>query len=566
MVFSFRFKRPVLLLMRASKKILISKYSSYILTKFPYFALTLYSLMTKFSKKLVSKCIYIEILKCSETDLLCQFMQAGGWTLVHLWLTDAIASQNWPLVHEILELLLLCPVDVERLKSNTAPKLVKQLTKDEHPAEVKLLAETLVQQWLRIVRGEALPSGNTSTSENEDASQDVPGTKLTTESVKTDEVAPVQEKIVLKLSVKDGKNVIIRKNEEVAVSEKSSTEAVDSDDTESVAVSESKSDESMDKQLEKKLEKDKKKSSSTNKSSSNKTNHSSSHKSSSSSSSSKHKSSSGSKDKDKDKERDRHKSSSHKSSSSSKSSSLKKSSRGSERENKKDKEPEMSEADKVAKTLAELEPEKLTKLGKIPKKSRDSDGAKGSSDEKKTTKPVPAPALPKVKPTFSIEERDPEKRAKTVKTLNSKFRSHGLEEEAPPPPSRKILKKPSTLTSLPAPVLTTGIKRVSPPRTSIGKDPALSPPVVKKPKLDGEGTGRPNGLKIPKPKSRKCPINDISNENFPISRYRQRLEKVRRSILIGTHLCCWHKRKAPHWFILHLIKFFTSFRIYSLIF
>lgn len=88
--------------------------------------------MTKFSKKLVSKCIYIEILKCSETDLLCQFMAAGGWTLTHLWLTDAITSQNWPLVREILELLLLCPVDVERLRSNSAPKLVKQLTKEDH--------------------------------------------------------------------------------------------------------------------------------------------------------------------------------------------------------------------------------------------------------------------------------------------------------------------------------------------------------------------------------------------------------------------------------------------------
>lgn len=30
----------------------------------------LYSLMTKFSKKLVSKCIYIQILKTTKTDLL----------------------------------------------------------------------------------------------------------------------------------------------------------------------------------------------------------------------------------------------------------------------------------------------------------------------------------------------------------------------------------------------------------------------------------------------------------------------------------------------------------------
>lgn len=33
------------------------------------------SLMQKFSKKLVSKCIYIQILKCSETELLGEFME-----------------------------------------------------------------------------------------------------------------------------------------------------------------------------------------------------------------------------------------------------------------------------------------------------------------------------------------------------------------------------------------------------------------------------------------------------------------------------------------------------------
>ncbi|XP_063698563.1 serine/threonine-protein phosphatase 1 regulatory subunit 10 isoform X2 [Culicoides brevitarsis] len=459
------------------------------------------NLMTKFSKKLVSKCIYIEILKCSDTDLLCQFMQAGGWTLVHLWLTDAMGTANWPLVHEILELLLLCPVDVERLKSNTAPKLVKQLTKDEHPAEVKVLAERLVQQWLRIVRGENAPSGNTSASdvasEIEDGSQDA--TEINQNGKEETTVAPVQEKIVLKLSVKDGKNVIIKKNDEPkdetdssAGAEVTAVESTESSETNVTESEEKVSDETKtDETLEKKDEKkDKKKSSS--KSSSSKSHHSSSssHKSSSSSSSSKHKSSSSSSS---SRDKDRHKSSSSHHKSSSKSSSSKSSSSRSEK--KKDKEPEMSEADKVAKTLAELEPEKLTKLGKIPKKSSSS----SSTDKPKPVSAAAAPAAPKVKPTFSIEERDPEKRSKTVKTLNSKFRSHGLEEEAPPPPSRKVLKKPSTPTTptlLPPPVLTSGIKRVSPPKTTISKtattDPALSPPAEKKPKIEET---RINGLK-----------------------------------------------------------------------
>lgn len=86
--------------------------------------------MTKFSKKLVSKCIYIQILKKTGTELLGSFMSAGGWTLVHMWLSDGIAAKNWPLIKELLELLLLCPVDVERLKTNNFPKLVKELSKD----------------------------------------------------------------------------------------------------------------------------------------------------------------------------------------------------------------------------------------------------------------------------------------------------------------------------------------------------------------------------------------------------------------------------------------------------
>lgn len=87
-------------------------------------------LMGKFSKKLVSKCIYVQILKSTKTELLGQFMADGGWALSHTWLQDGILTRNWPLVQELLELMLLCPVDVQRLKSNSAPKLVKGLSKE----------------------------------------------------------------------------------------------------------------------------------------------------------------------------------------------------------------------------------------------------------------------------------------------------------------------------------------------------------------------------------------------------------------------------------------------------
>lgn len=85
-------------------------------------------------------------------------MTAGGWNLIHTWLTDGILAKNWALIQELLELLLLCPVDIERLKSNNCPKLIKGLSKEGSHQGVRTLATRLVEQWLKIVKGEAAPN------------------------------------------------------------------------------------------------------------------------------------------------------------------------------------------------------------------------------------------------------------------------------------------------------------------------------------------------------------------------------------------------------------------------
>lgn len=85
-------------------------------------------------------------------------MTAGGWNLIHTWLTDGILAKNWALIQELLELMLLCPVDIERLKSNNSPKLIKGLSKEGSHQGVRLLASRLVEQWLKIVKGEAAPN------------------------------------------------------------------------------------------------------------------------------------------------------------------------------------------------------------------------------------------------------------------------------------------------------------------------------------------------------------------------------------------------------------------------
>ncbi|KAM7352348.1 phosphatase 1 nuclear targeting subunit isoform 2-T4 [Cochliomyia hominivorax] len=201
----------------------------------------------------------------------------------------------------------------------------------------------------------------------------------------------------------------------------------------------------------------------------------------SSSSNSKHRSSSSSKSSSssssKDKYRDKERSSSSSSSSSSKS---------------KDK-SEHSQSDKVSSSSSNTQ----EKLAKIAKKSKEETGssADGGSDSNKPT----SITIPSKKASMSIEIRKDTEKAKTVKTYKSQFRSHGLTEEAPPPPSRKGLKKPSSTTHpgtvLPS-SLPSSLKRTSPPPRDL--------PSEKKAKIDINNVTvaneKPGAIKLIPPK------------------------------------------------------------------
>ncbi|PSN43441.1 hypothetical protein C0J52_02645 [Blattella germanica] len=485
------------------------------------------SLMTKFSKKLVSKCIYIQILKTTKTDLLGMFMAAGGWNLTHTWLSDAIVAKNWPLIQELLELLLMCPVDVERLKANNCPKLIKGLSRDSPNESVKLLASKLVEQWLKIVKGEteavkaqnaiqeqARHADTTAKAESETYSEIVkvkdepkpevelpapvkhenvaamvklenmdPKVELQKLVLKTDESsladAPGTQLPVYKITMKDGKGVLAK----VSAVEKSPLKesSVGVSDAEEAVAKPKVSDQlpspppppPVKKEDSKKEAEDvkvnaevKPKIKSELVDSTTKTNKDVSKKSKDGSSKSDRdkKSSSKEKSRDKDKERSREKSK--------------------DRDSKAAKDKKsggngISEKDKA--TLAKLIPPAISKLGKIPKKPRTEESVKASqsptSDSKKpapsdTRKPVPPPEPPvSKKPSISIETRklgDPANRPKTVKTFNSKFRSTGLEEEAKPPPSRAVKKPgPPALEKKPfppPPLKLPSLKRPSPPK------------------------------------------------------------------------------------------------------
>lgn len=299
-----------------------------------------------------------------------------------------------------------------------------------------------------------------------------------------DEVEDEPETLpVLKISLKDGKQVISQ---------------VDDDNESKTSEGLSDSEKSKDKSTSKSKDKSDTKSSSSGSKSSSSSKHSSrSHSSNEKhrthkSSSSRHNSS-----KDRSKDKDRHSSHSSRSKSESSkrssdklssSSSKSKEDRSSKSSSEKDKNKEKGKEDKNEKTkdtsLNKSSSEKpddktpsVHKLGKIPK----------LSDSKKE------------KPSISIEVRKPDDpKPKTVKTFNSKFRKHGLEEEVKPPPSR-------------AAVLTKKATPVLPPTVSIPKRPSPvhnDPPPEKKPKTIVEPIEKPGAIKLipAKPKRKYCNV------------------------------------------------------------
>lgn len=355
---------------------------------------------------------------------------------------------------------------------------------------VRILATRLVEQWLKIARGEiSSQNSNVFNKENlldpqsqiivkpvqmfcdQGLDNEIDNLNTVDDSLCVSQINGIDddvtdcandieeaigsEGLVFKFTMKDGKQTLAKIND--TSPKKNGNRPIDSykDSDSEERASKSRNDKSKDgKDKSKDHHKRSSSSSSHRSSSSSKTasssskhssssstsksssSHSKSHKSNSSSSSSHKSSSSSSSNRDKDKPK------------SSSSSSSKSSSSGSSSKDRKS-ESSKSQAEKDKDTLAKIQPKSLEKVGKIPKKT----SPDGSSNDpiKKTTD---ATTVPPKKKSISIEVRkDIENRPKTVKTYNSQFRSHGLAEEAPPPPSRRDLKKPATVPTNGIPVI-----------------------------------------------------------------------------------------------------------------
>ncbi|XP_053204241.1 serine/threonine-protein phosphatase 1 regulatory subunit 10-like [Panonychus citri] len=117
-------------------------------------------LMKRYSKKLVSRCVYCNILLATTPDILLCFLERDGWDLINAWLKESIDVDNYRFICELLDLLVKCPMNIDRLKQNDTPKLVKSLSKHSDK-EVSNKAKLVVNKWTELIKpNENVNNGN----------------------------------------------------------------------------------------------------------------------------------------------------------------------------------------------------------------------------------------------------------------------------------------------------------------------------------------------------------------------------------------------------------------------
>ncbi|KAJ8288065.1 hypothetical protein COCON_G00007240 [Conger conger] len=113
--------------------------------------------LMKASHKMVSRCIYLNILLQTKShDILNRFIRVGGYKLLNAWLTYSKTTNNTPLLQLILLTLQKLPLTVDHLKQNNTAKLVKQLSKSGETEELRKLAGVLVEGWMAIIRSQGV--------------------------------------------------------------------------------------------------------------------------------------------------------------------------------------------------------------------------------------------------------------------------------------------------------------------------------------------------------------------------------------------------------------------------
>jgi len=104
-------------------------------------------LMEKFSRKLVSRIIYLNVLLNSSNDLLELFLSRKGWNLLSLWFVGATNGNNVPLRIKLLQVCLRCSPPPPHEEFDEMLKSIKALTKRIKQIEMSVLALQVLNKW-----------------------------------------------------------------------------------------------------------------------------------------------------------------------------------------------------------------------------------------------------------------------------------------------------------------------------------------------------------------------------------------------------------------------------------
>jgi len=160
--------------------------------------------MMKDAEKLMSRCVYLNILKATckqallsdeKRNTLDKFLMTGGWGILNKWLHEFTKSENFPVLLELIDVLRILPITVELLKQGNTGKLIKQMTKLDN-ADVKKNAGSLIRQWKDMIRGAPDPKKPSKENDVAENGQEV-ATKRAREQ---DAKGPPEKKSKTKLS------------------------------------------------------------------------------------------------------------------------------------------------------------------------------------------------------------------------------------------------------------------------------------------------------------------------------------------------------------------------------
>lgn len=118
----------------------------------------LYGIMKNYSNKLVSRCIYCKVLTQTNPDILEHFLKIGVWDLIHVWMKACKDNGSVSFLLILLKLLHILPMNIERLRENDCPKIVKKLCKHENK-EVSHQSNLIIQKWTEIIKNSPVQNG-----------------------------------------------------------------------------------------------------------------------------------------------------------------------------------------------------------------------------------------------------------------------------------------------------------------------------------------------------------------------------------------------------------------------